>query len=166
MTTRIDEADVPDVDLQRFIDAQRDSFERALDEIETGRKTSHWMWFVFPQVSGLGLSATSRRYAIGGVEEAKAFLTHAVLGARYRRIVDAVWQQVVERGVTVRELFGSPDDAKLVSSLTLFSGVAGRLDSRQPDLVAFVDRTEAILRAAHDQGLIRCVATEEFIADR
>ena len=76
------------------------------------------MWYIFPQVGGLGVSAMSLRYAIGSVAEAQALLTHPVLGDRYRRIVDAAWHKIVEDGATVNALFGSPDDAKLVSSLT------------------------------------------------
>ena len=73
---------VPDVDLERFVAAQRNDFDRALSEIEAGRKRSHWMWYVFPQVIGLGLSPTSRRFAIESVDEARAFLAHPVLGDR------------------------------------------------------------------------------------
>jgi uncharacterized protein (DUF1810 family) len=151
------------VDLQRFVDAQRDSYQRALGEIEAGRKSSHWMWYVFPQVSGLGLSSTSVRYAIRSVEEANAFLGHPVLGERYRRIVDAVWHQVVENGVTIRDLFGSPDDAKLVSSLTLFAGVARQHGSPDVDLVELIEKAEEILQAADAQGFGPCTTTEQFL---
>ncbi len=147
-----------DVDLQRFIDAQRDTFDHALGEIEEGRKTTHWMWFVFPQVAGLGLSPTSVRYAIRSVAEAKAFMDHPILGERYRRVVDAVWTQVVERGVTVHDLFGSPDDAKLVSSLTLFGGIAGKSN--------LGIQAGQILEAAYTQGLRRCTTTEQFLPTR
>lgn len=157
---------MPEADLQRFIDGQHNSFDRALGEIEAGRKCSHWMWYVFPQVSGLGFSPTSRQYAIDSLQEAKAFLEHPVLGVRYRQVVDAVWNQVVELGATVHDLFGSPDDAKLVSSLTLFSSVAGQPDSNLPDRAAFIATAEAILRAAYNQGLTKCLTTERFIADR
>lgn len=104
-------------DLSRY-EAHLSEFHRALGEIESGRKQSHWMWWVFPQVAGLGITQTSRTYAIGSVAEAQAFLLHPALGEAYRQIVAAVWHQVVEAGVTVRALFGSPDDLKLVSSLT------------------------------------------------
>jgi uncharacterized protein (DUF1810 family) len=154
MTTRTDVVGVAEIDLQRFIHAQHESFDRALSEIEAGRKTSHWMWYVFPQVSGLGFSPTSKRYAIASVEEAKAFMAHPVLGPHYRRLVDAVWHQVVESGVTVRDLFGSPDDAKLVSSLTLFAGVAA-------DDAEFVDKANAILEAAYGQGFGHCTVTQQ-----
>ena len=163
MTTRIDEVGVPKIDLQKFIDAQHSSVDRAFAEIEAGRKASHWMWYVFPQVSGLGLSATSRRYAIASLEEAEAFLVHPVLGPRYHRMVDAVWHQVVENGVTISDLFGPPDDAKLVSSLTLFAGVASRHSDPGPGFVAFIAKAEAILQAAYGQRLDRCTTTEQFL---
>jgi uncharacterized protein (DUF1810 family) len=154
---------VPKIDLQKFIDAQHSSVDRAFAEIEAGRKTSHWMWYVFPQVSGLGLSPTSRRYAIASLEEAEAFLVHPVLGPRYRRMVDAVWDQVVDSGVTISDLFGSPDDAKLVSSLTLFAGVARQRGSPGPDLKAFIARAEEILEAAYTQRHGPCTTTEQFL---
>ncbi len=153
-------------DLRRFVDAYRDDFDRALSEIEAGCKQSHWMWYIFPQVGGLGASAMSRRYAIGDPEEAEAFLLHPDLGARYCRIVDAVWQQVVERQVSIHSLFGSPDDAKLVSSLTLFAGIASTLDSPSPALATFLERADQILEAAYEQGLARCTTTETFFRQR
>jgi uncharacterized protein (DUF1810 family) len=151
------------IDLDRFVDAQRNDFELALREIEDGRKRSHWMWYIFPQVTGLGRSGMSSRYAINSVAEAKAFLAHPILGDRYRRIVDAVWCQVVERASPVRELFGSPDDAKLVSSLTLFAAVARGLDTPLTEAAAFVARADEILQAAYGQGLARCTVTERFV---
>ncbi len=155
---------MPDVDLERFVDAQRNDFDRALAEIEAGRKRSHWMWYVFPQVTGLGLSSTSRCSAIESLDEARAFLVHPVLGDRYRRIVDAVWHQVVERGVTINDLFGMPDDAKLVSSLTLFAGVARQLDAADSGNGALIMKADEILQAAFAQGLAPCKATERFVA--
>ncbi len=151
------------VDLRRFVEAQHDSFDRALGEIEAGRKLSHWMWYTFPQVSGLGVSPISQRYSIASVEEATAYLLHPVLGAGYLRLVDAVWRQVIEEGVTVGALFGSPDNSKLVSSLTLFTAVARRLDPSRPDLAAFVTRAEEILDRASTEGLARCTTSEGFI---
>jgi uncharacterized protein (DUF1810 family) len=155
---------VPEADLARFIDAQRDSFERALGEIEAGRKRSHWMWYIFPQVIGLGASTMSARYAIGTAKEAEAFLVHPILGARYRQLVDGVWHQIIERGATIGALFGSPDDAKLVSSLTLFAGVARRMDPPPPALATFLTRADEILQAAYAEGLAHCTATERFLA--
>lgn len=121
------------------------------------------MWYVFPQVSGLGLSPTAKRYAIGSVEEARAFLAHPVLGPRYRRMVDAVWHQVVELGTSIDDLFGSPDDTKLVSSLTLFAGVDLQYGSTGPDLVAFIAKAEAILEAGYAQRLDACMTTAQFL---
>ncbi len=149
------------LDLSRFETHQND-FDRALGEIDSGRKRSHWMWFVLPQVSGLGNSEMSTVYAISSIDEAEAFLLHPVLGTSYRKIVEAVWEQVVNRGVTIRSLFGSPDDAKLVSSLTLFAAIGKRVEPA-PDIAAFVTQAGDILEAAYAQGLARCVTTERFL---
>jgi uncharacterized protein (DUF1810 family) len=105
-------------DLQRFVDAQAATYAAALAELKAGRKRSHWMWFVFPQIAGLGLSPTAQRYAISGLDEARAYLAHPLLGPRLRACVAAV--NSVE-GRTAHEIFGSPDDLKFRSSLTLFA---------------------------------------------
>lgn len=149
-------------DLSRF-EAHQNDFDRALGEIENGRKRSHWMWYVFPQVAGLGISETSRIYAIGSVAEAEAFMLHPALGPAYRQIVDAVWHQVVEVGVTVYALFGSPDDAKLVSSLTLLVAVAKRLQQPSPDIATFATQADDILQVAYSQGLGKCTTTTRFM---
>lgn len=104
-------------DLQRFVTAQANSFDRALAELEAGAKQSHWMWFIFPQARGLGHSPTAVRYAIGSLDEARAYLAHPLLGPRLQRCTEAV----VQTGApSLRALFGSPDDLKFVSSMTLF----------------------------------------------
>lgn len=108
-------------DLTRFIEAQRDSYPQALAEIRAGRKRSHWMWYVFPQIAGLGFSALSRRYAIRDRAEAEAYLNHPLLGARLRECVEAV---LAINGRTAHDLFGSPDDLKLRSCATLFASVS------------------------------------------
>jgi uncharacterized protein (DUF1810 family) len=108
-------------DLGRFVDAQRGSYDRALAEITSGRKRSHWMWYVFPQIAGLGFSATSRKYAIGSLAEAAAYLGHEVLGPRLVVCADAA---LGVEGRSAREIFGSPDDLKLRSSATLFAQVS------------------------------------------
>ena len=108
-------------DLQRFVDAQAPVFGAALAELKAGAKRSHWMWFVFPQLKGLGMSPTAQFYGVGGLDEARAYLAHPVLGPRYRQAVAAV--NSVE-GRTAHEIFGSPDDLKLRSSLTLFAEAA------------------------------------------
>jgi uncharacterized protein (DUF1810 family) len=108
-------------DLNRFVEAQRSTYERALAELRGGRKRSHWMWFVFPQLAGLGRSATAERYAIASLAEAEAYLKHAVLGPRLIECATAVLD--VE-GRTAHEIFGSPDDLKLRSCATLFALVS------------------------------------------
>jgi uncharacterized protein (DUF1810 family) len=105
-------------DLQRFLQAQQRSYARALAEIKNGRKTSHWMWYVFPQFLGLGQSEMSRRYAIGSVAEAKAYLEHPILGQRLRECCEAA---LAVEGRSAHQIFGSPDDFKLKSCATLFA---------------------------------------------
>ena len=104
-------------DLQRFVSAQTDTYDRALAEIASGRKRSHWMWFVFPQLRGLGRSPTATHYGIDDLAEAQAYLDDAVLGSRLREITQALLRQP-ERDA--HRVFGSPDDLKLRSSMTLF----------------------------------------------
>ena len=108
-------------ELQRFVEAQDRVYSRVVTELRAGRKTSHWMWFVFPQVAGLGYSAMTQRYAISGRAEAEAYLRHAVLGPRLRECT-ALATGV--EGRTAHEIFGSPDDLKFRSSMTLFAAVA------------------------------------------
>jgi uncharacterized protein (DUF1810 family) len=127
------------MDLQRFIDAQdapaggMTVYERALAELRAGAKRSHWMWFVFPQLAGLGSSAMAQRYAIADLDEAAAYLTHPVLGPRLWACVAAV--NGVE-GRSAHEIMGSPDDLKLRSSLTLFAEAT----TGDADLRAALDR--------------------------
>jgi uncharacterized protein (DUF1810 family) len=106
--------------LQRFVDAQDDggTYARVVAELTAGRKTSHWMWFVFPQIAGLGYSAASRRFAIGSLAEARAYLTHPVLGPRLLACAALVADN---RARTAEEIFGEVDSQKLHSSMTLFA---------------------------------------------
>lgn len=104
-------------DLSRFIEAQTAVYDTALAELNRGQKTSHWMWFVFPQIAGLGHSPTARFYALAGVDEARAYLAHPVLGPR---LVEAVEAILALPGRDAGAVFGSPDDLKLRSCLTLF----------------------------------------------
>lgn len=108
-------------DLQRFVDAQERVYDTVIDELAAGRKRSHWMWFIFPQLRGLGSSPTAVRYAISSIDEARAYLSHEVLGPRLRECAG-----VVARidGRTAEEIFGWPDDMKLRSSMTLFARAA------------------------------------------
>lgn len=110
-----------ELDLDRFIAAQAGVYERAMQELRAGKKESHWMWFIFPQLQGLGSSPTTRFYAIGSTAEAKAYLDHPVLGPRLRQCAAAL---LAIEGRTAKEIFGCPDDLKLRSCLTLFAAVA------------------------------------------
>jgi uncharacterized protein (DUF1810 family) len=108
-------------DLNRFVEAQRSTYPRALAELRSGRKRSHWMWYVFPQLAGLGLSAMSERYAIASLAEAEAYLRHPVLGPRLIECTTAVLEL---EGLSAHDVFGSPDDLKLRSCATLFALVS------------------------------------------
>ncbi|WIM89006.1 DUF1810 domain-containing protein [Candidatus Mycobacterium wuenschmannii] len=120
-------------DLQRFVDAQERVYSDVVDELRAGRKRSHWIWFIFPQIAGLGSSATAARYAISTLDEARAYVRHDVLGPRLRectRLVNAVQDK------TIGEIFGSPDDLKVRSSMTLFA----RATDDNGDFRALLDR--------------------------
>jgi uncharacterized protein (DUF1810 family) len=111
-----------DHNLQRFIDAQRGDYPTALAEIKSGRKRGHWMWYIFPQLMGLGYTSTSVFYGIKDLDEAAAYLQHPVLGVRLVEISNAL---LSIDGTDAHKIFGSPDDLKLRSSMTLFSLVPG-----------------------------------------
>ena len=131
-------------DLRRFLDAQDPVFERVRSELLAGEKRSHWMWFIFPQISGLGNSETSRRFAISSRQEAVAFLQHPVLGARLRdctRLVNAV------NGRSAHQIFGSPDELKFHSSMTLFA------DAAEDDAV-FQEALTKYFSGARDQATL------------
>jgi len=115
-------------ELQRFVEAQDSggTYERALAELRAGRKTSHWMWFVFPQIAGLGQSEMSRRYAIDSLEEARAYLDHPVLGPR---LIECSHALLDHEGISAREILGEIDATKLRSSMTLFDRA---VDSAKP----------------------------------
>ncbi len=127
-------------DLARFVEAQQPVMDDVRAELAAGRKRTHWMWFVFPQLRGLGHSAMARHYGIASRDEAAAYLAHPLLGARLRECVELV---LAVQGRTAHDIFGSPDDLKLRSCLTLFreidgaGGVFGRALARyydgQPD---------------------------------
>ena len=109
-------------DLNRFLSAQEGVYDRALAELKSGRKRTHWMWYIFPQIDGLGYSATARYYSVKTIEEARQYLDHPVLGKRLLECTEAV---VTVKGRSVSEIFGYPDDLKFKSSMTLFEKVAG-----------------------------------------
>jgi uncharacterized protein (DUF1810 family) len=104
-------------DLARFVSAQEGVHPTALAEIATGRKRSHWMWFIFPQLRGLGASSTAQFYGLASLAEAQAYLSHPILGARLRRATEAV---LASPASSLASLFGSPDDLKFRSCMTLF----------------------------------------------
>ncbi len=105
-------------DLTRFVEAQERDYQIALTEIKNGRKQSHWMWYIFPQIKGLGLSQTSKYYAINDIEEAKNYLNHPILGSRLIEISNELLKLNTDNALSI---FGSPDNLKLESSMTLFS---------------------------------------------
>lgn len=105
------------IDLEIFIQAQEPIYTQAFAELTNGRKTSHWMWFIFPQIAGLGTSDMARKYAIPDLATAKQYLAHEVLGARLRQCAQAI---LSVNGLSAHEILGSPDDMKLKSSMTLF----------------------------------------------
>jgi len=107
-------------DLNRFLEAQKPVYARVCSELREGRKSSHWMWFVFPQIQGLGRSGMAQRFAISSVEEAGEYLQHPVLGSRLRECAELV---CAVKGRTIHEIFGSPDDMKFRSCMTLFARV-------------------------------------------
>ena len=132
-------------DLERFAGAQASVFQHVLEELRQGRKATHWMWFVFPQIAGLGSSPMSRRYAIASLEEARAYLAHPVLGARLRECVGILLDL---DGLSAHAIFGSPDDMKLHSSLTLFAQAA-------PDETLFRKALDRYFASRPDQATLQ-----------
>jgi uncharacterized protein (DUF1810 family) len=112
--------------LERFVDAQERIYDTVVAELAAGRKRSHWMWFIFPQMRGLGISPAAHKYGISGPDEARAYLAHPQLGARLRECTELMLQ--VE-GRSLNQILGSPDDLKFRSSMTLFSVVADDTDT-------------------------------------
>jgi uncharacterized protein (DUF1810 family) len=134
-------------DLERFVDAQARVYESVLDELGRGRKVGHWIWFIFPQVAGLGSSEMSQRYAIASLAEARAYLDHPILGARLRACIAAI---MATEGRTADEIFGSLDAMKVRSSMTLFHRAAPDDPLFGEGLARFYDgvpdaRTDALL---------------------
>ncbi|KPF60146.1 DUF1810 domain-containing protein [Rhizobium sp. AAP116] len=109
------------VDLERFVEAQRETHAQALRELQGGLKRSHWMWFIFPQLAGLGRSPIAQRFALRSLHEARAYLAHPILGERLRTVTRAV---LAHPDRSLLEIFGQPDDMKFRSSMTLFAAAA------------------------------------------
>lgn len=124
------------VELARFVKAQQGNYEQALQELTAGRKRSYWIWFVFPQITGLGSSPMARRYAIGSVDEAQAYLRHPILGSRLRTCTAAVNQVT---GRSAHDIFGPPNDAKFCSSMTLFALADAELPEFRIALAGYFD---------------------------
>ncbi|HEY1708803.1 MAG TPA: DUF1810 domain-containing protein [Rhizomicrobium sp.] len=131
-------------DLQRFVKAQDPVFGRILSELRAGQKRTHWMWFVFPQIAGLGFSAMAQRYAIQSLDEAKAYFAHPVLGARLRECSQVVLD--VE-GRSALAIFGSPDDVKFRSCMTLF-------EKAVPDYALFGDALKKYFGGERDAATL------------
>lgn len=159
--------------LDPFIVAQEAAhagFDDAMAELRAGRKSGHWIWYVFPQLAGLGQSEMSRRFGLRDLADAEAYVRHQVLGARLIEAVDTVWAQV--RRVPpppLHVLMGSRIDAlKLVSSLTLFEGVALRLAAGESndDVAQLAERAGEVLAIAAAQGYPRCALTAATLSRR
>lgn len=131
--------------LERFVDAQAGDWQRVCDELRAGAKRSHWMWYIFPQMRGLGLSAMAEHYGIGSLEEARAYLAHPLLGPR----LDEATRLVLAHGGrhSLHGMLGSPDDLKFRSSMTLFARAAG------PGSV-YADALEAFCAGTEDRGTL------------
>ncbi len=133
--------------LNRYIEAQETDYDIALSEIKDGRKRSHWMWYIFPQIQGLGFSSTSKYYGIKSLQEAEAYLKHPVLSARLISICKAL---LALKSNSASQIFGSPDDLKLKSSMTLFAAV--------PDAnPVFQQVLDKFYRGAKDQQTLRLI---------
>lgn len=135
-------------DLEKFVAAQAPLYESVLAELRAGRKRTHWMWFVFPQIAGLGRSATARHYALASLSEAQAYLAHALLGARLRQCCALV---LAVEGRSAHEVFGDPDELKFRSCLTLFAAAA-------PGEAVFAQCLEKYFGGVLDAGTLALIA--------
>jgi uncharacterized protein (DUF1810 family) len=132
-----------DADLIRFLDAQDQIYQQVVDELANGRKETHWMWFIFPQLTGLGRSGTAQHYAIRDLDQAKRYLADSILGPRLRQVVRLLIDQ---KEKSAFEILGSPDDLKLRSCLTLFREAA----TENSDRVLFIKALEQFYRSQPD----------------
>jgi len=131
-------------DLERFVEAQEPVYDTVVAELRAGHKRSHWMWFIFPQIAGLGSSAMANKFAIASLDEAAAYLAHTVLGKRLRECAALV---LAHAGSEIGDIFGSPDDRKFHSSMTLFSEVA-------PDEAVFQDCINEFFDGLSDEATL------------
>jgi len=131
-------------DLQRFLDAQRESYLQAQLELRAGRKDSHWMWYIFPQIKGLGASSMAQKYAISSLDEAKAYLGHSLLGHRLEECTKLV---TAVQGRSIEDIFGYPDHLKFHSSMTLFAHAAN-------DKQIYMEALRKYFRSEFDQQTI------------
>ncbi|MFI5261484.1 MAG: DUF1810 domain-containing protein [Candidatus Limnocylindrales bacterium] len=131
----------PGYDLERFVEAQRIVYDGALEELRRGRKTGHWIWFIFPQLSGLGTSAMSQRYAIASLDEARDYVAHPLLGARLRECAAAL---LATRGLTALQILGPVDEVKVSSCMTLYHRAA-------PDEPVFADVLDRYYGGVEDE---------------
>ncbi len=142
-------------ELDRFLGAQQAIYDQALAELRTGRKESHWMWFVFPQLRGLGRSFMAERYAIRDLEEARAYLGHAVLGPRLLECARAL---LAHAGRPIGDILGSPDDLKLRSSMTLFLSAAS---PEGPEAGVFGQVLASFYAGRRDEHTLRLIAEHD-----
>ena len=148
--------------IARLLEAHDQDFGRALTEIRRGRKQTHWMWFIFPQVPREGDSPTASRYAVPSMEHAAAFLKHEVLGRNYLEITREARRQLIESSAQhkVLDLFGKPDHLKFVSSLTLMGASA-----RRNELSDIANLCEGCLELAYSDGMSECALTKAFLKE-
>jgi uncharacterized protein (DUF1810 family) len=139
------------LNLDRFITAQAPVYAQALAELRAGQKQTHWMWFVFPQMMGLGQSSASRAYGIQSLNEARSYLAHPVLGTRLRECCQAVMNV---RGKSAHDIFGTPDDVKFRSSLTMFTEAA-------PQELMFFNLLEKYFDGEPDEATLELLTYEE-----
>ena len=144
--------------LERYVEAQDGVYGQVLQELRRGEKRSHWMWFIFPQIRGLGRSPMAERFAIGSAEEARAYLGHPVLGARLRECTGLV--NAVE-GRTVSEIFGFPDDLKFHSSMTLFAFAVEAPTHKTLGDSVFVEAVRKYFGGEMDSGTLGKIKKEE-----
>jgi uncharacterized protein (DUF1810 family) len=143
-----------DADLVRFVNAQNPIYTRVIDELTNGRKRSHWMWFIFPQLAGLGRSATAQHYAIRDFEQARRYLADPILGNRLRQVVRLM---ISQKAKSAFEILGSPDDLKFRSCLTLFREAS----SEDSDRVLFSDALDQFCHGRPDDRTLELLTHGE-----